>query len=69
MKLFLIRHGNATNKAFSIGKPLSDMGIAEVQVLAKNIKKTDFLVEQIFHSGKLRAEQTAEIIQNYLKVR
>lgn len=59
MKLYLLRHGEAANP---VGEPsLSDKGRLHIERLATflNLK-----VPQIYHSGKLRASQTAEIIAN-----
>lgn len=62
MRVYLMQHGLAKDKNEDAARPLSDQGRADVQ------RTTDFLAllekpqpKNILHSGKLRAEQTADI--------
>jgi phosphohistidine phosphatase len=60
MKLYLARHGEyATN---DIKAPLSSKGIEDVQRLADFLASLEIHVANIFHSEKLRAQQTAELL-------
>lgn len=60
MKVYLARHGeylqNDTQGA------LSDTGKNEIKLLAEFLKESHIQVASIFHSGKLRAKQTAELL-------
>ena len=63
MKLYLVRHGKAVADYESGDPPLSPEGESEVALVASKLSEMDVIVEDIYHSGKLRAKQTAEIIQ------
>ena len=67
MVLYLVRHGEAVLKEMNSDRPLSDRGLAEVRHVSERAAKKDLLVTKIFHSGKMRAMQTASILQDYLK--
>lgn len=60
MKVYLVRHGEAVSSPFDPQKPLSEQGLADIRKVASFIKPLEISVEHIWHSGKLRAAQTAE---------
>jgi phosphohistidine phosphatase len=60
MKVYLVRHGEAVSSQFDPQRPLSEQGFADIQKVASFIKPLEISVEHIWHSGKLRAAQTAE---------
>jgi len=62
MKLYLVQHGEAVTKEIDPDRPLSEQGRQDVERTAGFLKKTNVRVEQVFHSGKSRALQTAEIL-------
>jgi len=62
MKVYLVRHGEAVSSQSDPQKPLSKQGLADVRKVASFIKPLEISVEHIWHSGKLRAAQTAEIV-------
>ena len=62
MKLYLVRHGQAVSSDTDPARPLSRQGGADVRKVAQFIKPLHLRVEYIWHSGKLRAEQTAGIL-------
>ena len=70
MKLILIRHGDALPDRNDFDRTLSNNGIVEVQKLSNFLKlnrdKFDLLNFKLLHSPLKRAEQTAQIIQEYL---
>lgn len=68
MKVYLIRHGEAVSSDVDPQRPLSDSGRAEVRKVASFIRPLKISIEQIWHSGKLRAAQTAEILAGAVKV-
>ena len=63
MKLYLVRHGKAEDTTDSSGeRPLSARGMADIEAQAKLLDNAGVRVTNVFHSGKLRARQTAEIL-------
>ncbi|MFH1429696.1 MAG: phosphohistidine phosphatase SixA [Candidatus Margulisiibacteriota bacterium] len=60
MKLYLLQHGDAEPKDVDPERPLSVKGIKDIENLAQFTGNIPFI--DIYHSGKLRAMQTAEII-------
>ena len=62
MKLYLVQHGAAAAKEVNPERPLTAEGRADVERLAAFLKRAGIRVERLIHSGKLRAEQTAECI-------
>lgn len=62
MKVYLVRHGDAVSSEVDSQRPLSEQGRAEVRRIASFIEPLQISVEHIWHSGKLRAAQTAEIL-------
>ena len=60
MKLYLVRHGEACAKKVDPERPLTDVGQADIERLAAFLEQAGIQVERVIHSGKLRAEQTAE---------
>ncbi len=67
MALYLVRHGEAVLKEMNSDRPLSNRGLKEVRHVAERAAKKDLIITKIFHSGKMRAMQTASILQGYLK--
>lgn len=61
MKVYLIRHGEARMDG---ERHLSKKGIEEVNSVCKKILKKKIAVDEIFHSGKIRAKETCEILVN-----
>ena len=67
MKLYLVQHGIAMTKAEDEARPLSSSGHDETEKVAKFLQKNaDMQLNKIFHSGKLRAKETAGIFDKYL---
>jgi phosphohistidine phosphatase len=60
MKLYLVQHGKAVAKDVDPGRPLSQLGHAEVKHLVELLSGR-IEVSRVVHSGKMRAQQTAEI--------
>ncbi len=67
MNLYLVQHGIPKPEEEDPERPLSDAGREEVQRVAECLRKAGIGVTQVFHSGKLRAKQTAEIFGDALK--
>jgi phosphohistidine phosphatase len=68
MKLYLAQHGPAVDKSINRDRPLSDIGQEEVNGVAKYLKQSNAKIAGIYHSGKTRAEQTAEIFASQLGI-
>ena len=68
MKLYLAQHGKAVDKQVDPKRPLSDQGEFEVSNVANYLKQSEVDIKSIYHSGKTRAEQTADIIANVLQI-
>ena len=62
MKVYLVRHGDAVSSDVDPQRPLSEQGRADVEKIASFVRHLRTRVEHIWHSGKLRAAQTAEIL-------
>lgn len=67
MRLYLVQHADAKLKEEDPSRPLSDKGWGDIRNVAKYAEKyLHIQVTQIFHSGKLRAKQTAEVLAEHL---
>ena len=62
MKIYLVQHGEAAAKEVEPERPLTEQGMKEVQRIAGALKRAGVEVKRVIHSGKLRAQQTAEIL-------
>lgn len=62
MKLYLVQHGKAVAKEEDPGRPLNDQGERDVHGMASRLGDAGVQVTRVWHSGKLRAARTAEIL-------
>ena len=62
----LVRHGEAVSAEMAPSRPLTQAGWLAVERLAGWAAAADIRPDEVLHSGKLRAEQTAEILADYL---
>ena len=60
MLLLLVHHADAVGPEIDPQRPLSTPGWAHAAALAERVRETGFVPAAIWHSGKLRARQTAE---------
>ena len=67
-KIYFAQHGLAVDKAKDPERPLSLSGEQQTKAVANILLDSATPVTRIFHSGKLRAAQTAEIFSDILKV-
>jgi phosphohistidine phosphatase len=65
-RLYFAQHGIAIDKAEDPERPLSKNGIDQTTSVAKRLRAADVLVTNIFHSNKVRSQQTAEIFSSIL---
>jgi len=66
VKLYLVQHGEAKNKAEDPQRPLTERGRDDVVRVAAFAARAGLQVDQIRHSGKRRAEETAAILAEHL---
>ncbi|MEA3347164.1 MAG: phosphohistidine phosphatase SixA [Candidatus Auribacterota bacterium] len=64
--IYLVRHGKAVSGSKNPQRPLSKEGKEETKIIASLLKKSQISPDTIWHSGKLRAEETAEIFKDIL---
>ncbi len=67
MLLYLVQHGEAKQKEEDPSRGLSDKGKNNAEKMSGYLSKRSILLDEIFHSGKLRAEETADIFAESLK--
>ena len=68
MRWYLIQHAKAMAKETDPARPLSREGRAEAGRMARFLQGVGPPVAQIWHSGKTRAQQTAEIYTEALGI-
>ena len=66
MNIYLVQHGKQVSKEEDPDKPLSNQGKEEVKGMASFLMRARIKVDDIFHSGKTRAMETAEIMTSGL---
>ena len=66
MAVYLVQHGVSLPKHQDRERGLSEAGIADVKRIGEVAKSYNVSVASIFHSGKKRARQTAEIFASAL---
>ncbi len=67
--LILVRHGEAVSKLEDPSRPLTARGREETARIAARLASLDMPVRAICHSGKRRAEETATILAQALRLR
>ena len=68
MKLYLIQHGEAKPEVEDPERSLTAHGEEEVKKVALRTGNLNVVPSRIFHSGKLRAKQTAELMAKGLRI-
>ncbi len=67
MRLYLVQHGDALSKDVDTDRPLSDRGQEDIRQLAEWLSRRNVRIGTILHSGKTRAEETAEKLRTLLE--
>lgn len=62
MKLYLVQHGEAVAKEIDPDRPLSERGVRDMEKMARLLSQGGISVGRVLHSGKRRAEQTAQLL-------
>ena len=66
MYLYILQHGDAVPKTADPQRPLSPAGIHDIEKVAAFLRGMQQQPDYLFHSGKLRAQQTAQIVAEQL---
>ena len=66
MLLYLVQHAEAKKEELDPSRPLSEKGLQDIRKLANYLSQLNIRIFKIFHSSKLRAKQTAEVISEAL---
>jgi phosphohistidine phosphatase len=68
MKLYLAQHAKAASKEADPERRLTEEGQRDIQKVAEFIAPLNLYVDYLWHSGKKRAEQTAEVLAGVIKI-
>lgn len=66
--IFLLQHGEAVDKKINPDRPLTDSGRMTISQLGNFLFSRNIEFDAIWHSPKLRAKETAEILASCLKL-
>jgi len=69
MKLYLVQHAKAASKEADSQRPLTEEGRRDIQKVAEFINPLNLSVDYLWHSGKNRAQQTAEVLAKVIEVK
>ncbi len=69
MRLYLIRHGVAVGSEVDPARPLSQLGRDEAKKLGAHLGSLSLQISEIWHSTKLRAKETAAIVNETAEFR
>jgi phosphohistidine phosphatase len=62
MRIYLVQHGESRPEEEDPQRKLTDEGVRSVQKVARFLRPLGLNLESVWHSGKHRAQQTAEIL-------
>lgn len=68
LDVYLIQHAESKSKEEDPARPLTDRGKDNVEKVGAHLARVGVSFDRVFHSGKLRAQQTAEILGSRLKI-
>lgn len=66
MRLYVVQHGDAVPERLDPERPLSAAGRRDVEAVARLLARVGVRVARVAQSGKLRAQQTAELLATAL---
>jgi phosphohistidine phosphatase len=69
MRLYLVQHGQSKPKEEDPERGLTDKGLGDVELIAAFVRPLGLTLSAVWHSGKTRAVQTAEILSIALSTR
>jgi phosphohistidine phosphatase len=62
MPIYFVQHGVAVSEEIDSNRPLSADGRREVEAVAAHLRKAGVAVNKVYHSGRTRAKETAQIL-------
>lgn len=66
VRLYLIRHGRQNSPLCNVDVPLDEAGVRQAELVAERLK--NYNIQALYSSHLIRAKQTAEIINERLKL-
>jgi phosphohistidine phosphatase len=69
VRVYLVQHGQSKSEEEDPQRRLTDKGIGEVQNVADFLRPLEFGAAAVWHSGKARAQQTAELLAEAVSAR
>ena len=69
MKLYLVQHAKAAPKEVNPQRPLTEEGRRDVQKVVAFVKPLKLWVDYLWHSGKRRAAETAELLAEVIEIK
>ncbi|MBV6342012.1 phosphohistidine phosphatase SixA [Candidatus Magnetobacterium casense] len=66
MHLYLIQHAEAKSEEEDPQRPLSNSGLTNIKKTAAFLQRGNVKIDKIYHSGKSRAVQTAQVLEDVL---
>jgi phosphohistidine phosphatase len=66
MAMYFVQHGLALAKEVDPNRPLSEDGRKEIVCISAYLRKVGLAVEKVFHSGKTRAKETAQMFADQI---
>ncbi len=67
MFLYLVQHAEAKREEEDPARDLTEKGRLDIENVAHHLKRLNVQVREIFHSGKTRAQSTANVLALHLK--
>jgi phosphohistidine phosphatase len=67
MLIYLVQHADAKKEEVDPSRSLSEKGMHDIKRVASYASRLNIEIYKIFHSNKLRAKQTAEVLSENLK--
>ena len=67
MFLYLVQHAEAKRAEEDPARNLTERGCIDIEIVAHHLKRLNLPVRQILHSGKTRAQSTADVLAKHLK--
>jgi phosphohistidine phosphatase len=62
VRVYFVQHGRAKSEEEDPQRRLTDKGIGEVEKVADFLRPLELRIDAVWHSGKARAQQTAELL-------
>ncbi len=69
MNLYLVQHAKAASKEIDPERSLTQEGLNDINKIAAFIEPLELAIENLWHSGKKRAQQTTEILAGAINVK